>query len=159
LWRLDRRHVGFVERDGRAVERARRVAALAFDLQLGARHERVAHVVRRGLVADLDGRRRRTRGLERLGDDDCHVLPVVADDVVVEGRARFVDVARINRISGDAEEAADVAAMQDRAHARHPFGGGEFERRDPAARDGAANRHCMQAVRASRHPTYRWRGR
>ena len=99
-----RRDVGFVELDGRGIERRFGVAALALQPLVRAEGgvDRFGFVVGFelhvdvglfGLVADLHGIGGGFGGFESFGDGERHVLAVVADDIVFERRAAFFHVA------------------------------------------------------------------
>lgn len=94
--RLGRRHIGFVELDRRAIESARGVTALAFDLRLLVARQSGAYIVRGGFITDLDGGGRRARGFERIRYDQRNVLAVIANDVVFERWTRLVHITGID---------------------------------------------------------------
>jgi hypothetical protein len=84
------------------------------------------------------------RLLERIGDGERDVLPVIAHDVVLERRAGLVDLRHLGvefPVGRRAKDLSEVAAMVDRANARHLLRSARVDAAHLAIRDGGAHRH------------------
>ena len=128
--RLRRCDIGTVELDWRGGERTLCVAAAALQALSGAVRceDNVRLVIRfkMGLyVRCLFGVGRADRiggglgSLKGLGHGQRDILAVVADDIVLEGRAPLFGDAFESRLIGSAEDSSDIPAMKDSAHTRH----------------------------------------
>ena len=128
--RLRRCDIGTVELDWRGGERTLCVAAAALQALSGAVRceDNVRLVIRfkMGLyVRCLLGVGRADRigcglgSLKGLGHGQRDILAVVADDIVLEGRAPLFGDAFESRLIGSAEDSSDIPAMKDRAQTRH----------------------------------------
>ena len=90
VMRLDRGHIGFVELDGRAIECARGVTTLAFDLRFRNARQGRAYIVRGDFITDLDGGRCRARGFKRIRYDERDGLLLAVNAGKVLSRERML---------------------------------------------------------------------
>src|SRR5882762_3721810 len=147
---LGRQAVGLIHPDLGLGERLLGVAALAFDLLVRLRREALVHVRALLAVRDLHRFRGRHRLRERIGDGQRHVLPVIADDVVFERRARLVDARHARAefvIDRRARQPADVPAVEDGANARHLLSGARVDSPNFSLGNRAADRHRVHHAR------------
>ena len=65
--------------------------------------------------------------LKCIGDSERNILAVVANDIILERRATFIDDTFEPRSLHRAENLSDILAMKNRSHARHFLGRGRVE--------------------------------
>jgi hypothetical protein len=143
---LGRYPVPGVDRDRRRGVGLCGIAALAGDLGLLGDEVRI-DVGRFGRVGHSDRVRGRLRLLERIGDRERDVLPVIANDVVVERRPRLVQHQGVREVRRYVRDRSEVSALQNGTHARHLPGAGRIDGRYRSFGDRRANGHGVKHAR------------
>ena len=141
---LGRGHISLVYLDGSGLKGWLWIAPLAVNLGLLIGFEVLANVRLFAAIGHLDGVGRGHCLLQRVRHNGGDVLSVVADGVVLEGRAPLVEDPGKVRSRSSSKELAQVLAGIDGFDSGHRLGATAIDRRDGAAGDGGAHRDRVE---------------